>query len=212
MASTNKTPNLKLSQFVSTDKPAWLTDYNADMTAIDTAVETNKEDIQANETAITSLGNDVSGLSSNVSTLSAGVSQHGTDITDLKAQDIIIKNDITNLGTRVTALENQEASVEVRDISSSFPKANIVKMTKYGKVVTLSIDGLTNVTAGSNNGVGQLPSDALPATHMNQDIVAANTGTRLRVYLPENGAIGFYNYGSETGTLQTQFIITYIAQ
>lgn len=35
MASTNKTTNLSLSQFIATDKPSWLSDYNADMTKID---------------------------------------------------------------------------------------------------------------------------------------------------------------------------------
>lgn len=40
MSSTNKTANLELSQFIGTDKPAWLTDYNADMNKIDTGVHT----------------------------------------------------------------------------------------------------------------------------------------------------------------------------
>ena len=38
MASTNKTQNLELSQFLGTDKPAWLADYNSDMEKIDNAV------------------------------------------------------------------------------------------------------------------------------------------------------------------------------
>ena len=38
MASTNKTTNYELSQFVGTDKPAWLTDYNGDMGKIDTGI------------------------------------------------------------------------------------------------------------------------------------------------------------------------------
>lgn len=42
MASTNKTPNIQLSQFLGTDKPAWLSDYNSDMLKIDTAVAENK--------------------------------------------------------------------------------------------------------------------------------------------------------------------------
>lgn len=36
MASTNKTITLELSQFIATDKPSWLTDYNGDMGKIDT--------------------------------------------------------------------------------------------------------------------------------------------------------------------------------
>lgn len=38
MSSTNKTTNYELSQFVGTDKPAWLTDYNQDMSKIDTGI------------------------------------------------------------------------------------------------------------------------------------------------------------------------------
>ena len=37
MASSTKTTNLHLSQFGASDKPSFLTDYNADMAAIDTA-------------------------------------------------------------------------------------------------------------------------------------------------------------------------------
>lgn len=38
MASTNKTTNYDLSQFLGTDKPAWLGDYNSDMNKIDTGI------------------------------------------------------------------------------------------------------------------------------------------------------------------------------
>lgn len=38
MASTNKTQNLNLSQFVASDKPGWLTDYNNDMQKIDEGI------------------------------------------------------------------------------------------------------------------------------------------------------------------------------
>lgn len=38
MASTNKTTNYNLSQFIGTDKPAWLSDYNQDMSKIDTGI------------------------------------------------------------------------------------------------------------------------------------------------------------------------------
>ena len=38
MSSTNKTTNYELSQFIGTDKPAWLSDYNGDMGKIDTGI------------------------------------------------------------------------------------------------------------------------------------------------------------------------------
>lgn len=43
MASTNKTLNLELSQFIGTDKPSFLGDYNGDMSKIDTAVHLAQE-------------------------------------------------------------------------------------------------------------------------------------------------------------------------
>lgn len=42
MAHTNATPNYSLPQFVGTDKPAWLTDFNGAMSAIDTAMKANE--------------------------------------------------------------------------------------------------------------------------------------------------------------------------
>lgn len=39
MSSTNKTTNYQLSQFIATDKPAWLTDYNQDMAKIDAGID-----------------------------------------------------------------------------------------------------------------------------------------------------------------------------
>lgn len=43
MSSTNKTTNYNLSQFVGTDKPAWLSDYNGDMSAIDAQMKLNAD-------------------------------------------------------------------------------------------------------------------------------------------------------------------------
>lgn len=59
MAHTNATANYELSQFLGTDKPAWLVDYNGDMLKIDTALKANAdaeaasaEDIQELQDAI----------------------------------------------------------------------------------------------------------------------------------------------------------------
>lgn len=59
MAHTNATANYELSQFLGTDKPAWLVDYNGDMLKIDTALKnvadaeaTSAEDIQELQDAI----------------------------------------------------------------------------------------------------------------------------------------------------------------
>lgn len=65
MASTNKTANYELSQYVGSDKPTYLGDYNADMLKIDTAMKANNTlantasttATTASETASTALSN-----------------------------------------------------------------------------------------------------------------------------------------------------------
>lgn len=45
MTATNKTANYELSQFVGTDRPTWLVDYNGDMAKIDARLKQNADDI-----------------------------------------------------------------------------------------------------------------------------------------------------------------------
>lgn len=45
MTATNKTANYELSQFVGTDRPTWLGDYNGDMSKIDRQLKKNADDI-----------------------------------------------------------------------------------------------------------------------------------------------------------------------
>lgn len=45
MASTNKTANYELSQFLGSDKPAWLSDYNTDMSKIDAQMKLNADGV-----------------------------------------------------------------------------------------------------------------------------------------------------------------------
>ena len=65
MASTNKTQNYELSQYIGSDKPTYLGDYNADMLKIDTQMKRNADNVAsvgatattASETASTALTN-----------------------------------------------------------------------------------------------------------------------------------------------------------
>lgn len=46
MTATNKTANYELSQFVGTDRPTWLGDYNGDMAKIDAQMKANADAIE----------------------------------------------------------------------------------------------------------------------------------------------------------------------
>ena len=71
MASTNKTTNYELSQFLGSDKPAWLSDYNSDMNKIDTQMKANADAATAAggtaSSAATAIG-DLTNLSTTVKT------------------------------------------------------------------------------------------------------------------------------------------------
>lgn len=57
MSSTNKTTNIELSQYIATDKPTYLVDYNGDMLKIDNAIGADRESIAtAQSTANTADG------------------------------------------------------------------------------------------------------------------------------------------------------------
>lgn len=45
MTATNHTGNYNLSQFVGTDRPTWIGDYNDDMTKIDAQLKRNADEI-----------------------------------------------------------------------------------------------------------------------------------------------------------------------
>ena len=62
MSSTNKTTNYDLSQFLGSDKPAWLSDYNTDMGKIDAQMKVNAD-------AATAAGSTASAASTAVGTL-----------------------------------------------------------------------------------------------------------------------------------------------
>ena len=56
MTATNKTENYELSQFVGTDRPTWLGDYNSDMSKIDAQLKQNADGIASATTgALTSV-------------------------------------------------------------------------------------------------------------------------------------------------------------
>ena len=83
MVSTNKTTNYDLSQFVGTDRPTWLGDYNSDMEKIDAQMKANADAIeQATADGLTSVshtadltGNGTSGSPLGVAATIARTSQ-----------------------------------------------------------------------------------------------------------------------------------------
>lgn len=88
MASTTKTENLKLSQFVGTDKPAWLTDYNGDMKKIDDGYKKLEDANTATQADLDITKQDLAGSQTDINDVKASVQA-------LEAQDIALGNRLT---------------------------------------------------------------------------------------------------------------------
>lgn len=177
MSSTNKTTNYELSQFIGTDKPTFLGDYNGDMSKIDTQMKTNATAIAtasarvetANQNASSALtkANDVETAMGGVSTTATNALAKATnnetvlnnfiDYLNLVNFDVITASNInrTQGGTI-----NSNSKVTVASNSSR----NVAKI--YGRIT------VNNVTA---NGQLQFQTNLRPTEAIDIDGVCLRT-------------------------------------
>lgn len=125
MSSTNKTTNYNLSQFVGTDVPSYLGDYNGDMNKIDKAIGDVANSQGSVEQSVVGLTEDVQGLSTQVSGVSTSVQQLQTSVAQIdsayKQADTALSQRITananNIQTNTTAIEGINTTIGTEDIS-----------------------------------------------------------------------------------------------
>ena len=83
-ASTNKTANYELPQFVGTDKPTWLGDFNEAMSDIDVGMHENASDIASMKTDVTNAAQAASQASQDVTKLTATVNTLSSTVTSVQ--------------------------------------------------------------------------------------------------------------------------------
>lgn len=121
MASTNKTPNIQLSQFIGTDKPSWLSDYNSDMLKIDTAIagsNTGVSEAKAAANNALTIANQANTKSdtntSSISTINSQIQTINTDVETVEG----IANNATSLAN--TAIQNANTAIQnANDVSTN---------------------------------------------------------------------------------------------
>ena len=127
MASTNKTSNFNLSQYVGTDKPTYLSDYNTDMLNIDAGMQGNKVAIGNLNDLQTTIKTDIVSALNEVKSENQGDTQA---ITDLQ----------TNQG-QLSSLTTSEKSNLVGAINEV--DANAKSNSSQITTVAGNVDGLT---------------------------------------------------------------------
>lgn len=144
MASTNKTTNYDLSQYVGTDKPTYLGDYNSDMQKIDSAIKDNADDISTLSNSVTEVTNTANTANTNASTaLTEAVSAGGTATTALNK-----------------ANANETAIGQIVESGSNL-NGRYIKFSDGTLICTKEVTGSINITTGWGSGYTSGTSDTL---------------------------------------------------
>lgn len=129
MSSTNKTPNYKLSQYVGTDKPTYLGDYNGDMLKIDTQMKVNADaatnaEASAGEAVAkaTAAQNDVDALEPRITSAETSITQMQNNITSMSKNITTISDKADSASTMATAALStaESASEKANAIENGF--------------------------------------------------------------------------------------------
>ena len=131
MASTNKTTHYELSQYIGTDKPTYLVDYNTDMLNIDAGIYDAKNEADTNSASIGNLSNLETSVKTDLVSAVNEVSGKTDDIGNL-----------SNLTTENTS--SIVGAINEVDANSKTNNQNIGNMTNLETTVKSSLVGAVN--------------------------------------------------------------------
>ena len=216
MASTNKTTNYNLSQYVGSDKPTYLGDYNSDMLKIDTAMKTNADNITsvgatattASENASTALSNaNTAQSTANTANTNAGTAQSTANSALAKAttneasiNEILAElnlNSVETINLNDITVTPAAASSAVGMVSGSFSVA------KNSAGTLAKIYGRLNFNAGS--WVGDSVFSFQTSLRPTQDITINALGDRKIVY--ETNPQRVFDIGVANITIKTTGVV-----
>lgn len=131
MSSTNKTTNYELSQFVGSDKPAWLADYNSDMGKIDAGMKGNAD-------AITVTDGKADTNATNIGTLANLNTTAKTDI-------VSAVNEVYTTAGTASSTATQTAIIANGAKTEADALANYLSITSHG-TINITVTGGTLAT------------------------------------------------------------------
>lgn len=178
MASTNKTTHYELSQYVGTDKPTYLTDYNNDMSAIDTGIY----NAQTKADSGYSLANTADGKADQA-LINAGSAQ--TDASTALTRIGTLANLTTTEKTSVVGAIN-EVNTLAGTAESNVEKLNLTSFTTtYGSNMTASVGSVgqysaITVATNSDGSIGKIYGTIYVTTSSESAMTVTITGTALR--------------------------------
>ena len=168
MASTNKTSNLELSQFIATDTPTWLVDYNGDMGKIDAGVGRVEELAETARTQAVGVASSLQTTNQNVTTLSGQVAN--------------VQNQANNNTASVTGINQRLGNTDISGIGNGTITGAI--NAQNGKFIVPNYGSAVEITlpyTADNNGYIVVASMKLVSLKIGTMIVYTN-GTESKTY------------------------------
>lgn len=178
MASTNKTSHYELSQFVGSDKPAWLGDYNSDMSKIDAGINTAQTTATGADgkadTATTNIGNLENLTTTTKSSLVSAINEVDGHA-DGAQETANVAN--TNATSAISSLQNLETYLNLSNINTYTNESVQAITSTTGSMRASSITVATNSTGSLAKVYGTIRHK--PNTTGNQNIfINYDTGLR----------------------------------
>lgn len=136
MSATNSTPNYELPVFLATDKPAWLTDWNGAMNAIDTAIHTAQSTADGAQTTAGTAVADIATINASLSTITSNITSLTTTV----------NGNTGSINTINSLIGNGQPTTEDKTIIGAINE--IYAMIGGGSTVTADVVTYDNTTSG----------------------------------------------------------------
>lgn len=225
MSATNLTKNLKLPQFLASDKPSWLGDVNGAMLNIDNGYGTLNGDIsKANDTAssaksqsdantqtLVNVNSELESQGNRITALEAGggteqleqrVNTLSTDVETLQTRADTFEEEIAENGKKITALTGRVTTLETTTKTNSDNITSLQTTTEGLTISTQAIGETANTaktTANTANGTAnnalQLASTANNQSQ-NNSLAISNINAKIENLNALNIAVVSNNYST----------------
>lgn len=211
MSSTNSTLTIGLSQYVGTDKPTYLSDYNSDMLKIDNAIAADRDSIAtaqskadgADAKADANAGA-ISDLDTEVNNASNGLVKRVTDVEgDVNTIESLIGNGTPTTTDKTIIGAINELDSEIEGQSESISSVN----GKVGNLDNLHTTDKSNIV----NAINEIVSSGAGEGTIGTEIDLSSYTSQATAYTtPSDGYVFLYTYGGDTSYISTTFMNTFL--
>lgn len=199
MSSTNKTTNYNLSQYIGSDKPTYLSDYNSDMFEIDKQMKINADNVATAIQGATDAGTLASTANSTATTANTNAN---TAIANNATTQTTLNNFMLKFNLN-TITRYQQADLTFTGVTFSYIENADFTLAKNSDGSIFKLYGYINGTASTGGNVAivlnntgiltDTPYSIFPAGIMSPD--GGTSSMQVGIYVENNKmTINYWNY------------------